>query len=263
MIVLVDIGNSFTKVATAEGTRLTSTARLTTHPERTPDEIFIELKTLGIRKPKDAVICSVVPALTERFVEMFRSRFNLGNPLVVTPYVNTGITILYRNLSNLGADRIANAVGAYFDYGRDVAVVDFGTATTIDFVTSKGEYLGGIIAPGLEISLNNLISKAPKLFEIKPKKPSRYVGRSTEECLQSGSYLLTVGLIEAVRAAVRRETKTDFTFIATGGLADRFAPFANAIELVDRDITLKGCLHLYRLNKGDADSREGDDRDGV
>ncbi|MCK4231571.1 type III pantothenate kinase, partial [candidate division WOR-3 bacterium] len=161
----------------------------------------------------------------------------------------------YRNLSNLGADRIANAVGAHFEYGKDVAVVDFGTATTIDFVTSKGEYLGGIIAPGLEASLHNLISKAPKLFEIKPEKPSRYVGRSTEECLQSGSYLLTVGLIEAVRAAVRRETKIDFTFIATGGLADRFAPFANAIELVDRDLTLKGCLHLYRLNKGEGDDQ--------
>ncbi len=251
MIVLVDVGNSFTKVATAEGTRLTPAARLATHPERTPDEIFIELKTLGIQEPKDAVICSVVPVLTGRFVEMFRSRFNLGNPLVVTPYVNTGITILYRNLSNLGADRIANAVGAYFDYGKDVAIVDFGTATTIDFVTSKGEYLGGIIAPGLESSLDLLVSSTSKLFEIKPKKPSSYVGRSTEECLQSGSYLLTVGLIEAVRAAVRRETKIDFTFIATGGLADRFAPFANAIELVDRDLTLKGCLHLYRLNKGE------------
>lgn len=255
MIVLVDIGNSFTKVATAEGAGLTSAARLATHPEHTPDEIFIEFKTLGIQEPRGAVICSVVPELTERFVEMFRSRFNLGNPLVVTPYVNTGITILYRNLSNLGADRIANAVGAYFEYGKDVAIVDFGTATTIDFVTSKGEYLGGIIAPGLEASLHNLISKAPKLFEIKPKKPDRYVGRSTEECLQSGSYLLTVGLIEAVRAAVRRETKIDFTFIATGGLADRFAPFANAIEIVDRDLTLKGCLHLYRLNRGEGENQ--------
>ncbi|MEA3311581.1 MAG: type III pantothenate kinase, partial [candidate division WOR-3 bacterium] len=195
MIILVDVGNSFTKVATAERGEILSIARLGTRHERTPDEIFIEFKTLGIQEPKDAVICSVVPGLTGRFVEMFRSRFNLGEPLVVTPYVNTGITILYRNLSNLGADRIANAVGAYFDYGKDVAIVDFGTATTIDFVTSNGEYLGGIIAPGLESSLDLLVSSTSRLFEIKPKKPSRYVGRSTEECLQSGSYLLTVGLI--------------------------------------------------------------------
>jgi pantothenate kinase type III len=124
------------------------------------------------------VICSVVPALTGRFVEMFRSRFNLGSPLVVTPYVNTGRTILYRNLSNLGADRIANAVGAYFDYGKDVAVVDFGTATTIDFVTSNGEYLGGLMAwkpvciisyPKPRSFLRSSLKSLPATLDVRPR----------------------------------------------------------------------------------------------
>jgi type III pantothenate kinase len=181
--------------------------------------------------------------------------------LIVTPYVNTEVELNYRSLSNLGADRIANVVGAHFEYKKDVAVVDFGTATTIDFVTAEAQYLGGIIAPGLQRSLEHLVSSTSRLFDIKPIKPIRYVGRSTEECLQSGFYLLTVGLIEAARAAVRRETKIDFSFIATGGLADRFAPFSNSIDIVDRDLTLKGCLHLYRLNKEKTRSPEGEDSD--
>ena len=262
MIVLADIGNSSIKVATSDGEKVLSVARLGTRRDMTPDEIFFDLDTLGVHDPRDAVICSVVPELTSKFMNMFRSRFNLGDPLVVTPYIRTGVELNYLNLSNLGADRIANVVGAYFAYSKDVAVVDFGTATTIDFVTGRGVYLGGIIAPGLQASLHDLVSATSKLFEIKPARPPRYVGRSTEECLQSGFYLLTVGLIEAARAAVRKETKIDFTFIATGGLADRFAPFSGSIDVVDRDLTLKGCIHLYRLNraKDDAQAQESSDR---
>lgn len=251
MIVVVDIGNSSTKVATIEGKQILSVARLATRRDRTPDEIYVELKSLGFSEPRNAVICSVLPELTAKFVEMFRSRLNVGHPLVVSPYVNTGIELDYKNLSNLGADRISNVVGAHFEYGKNLAVVDFGTATTVDMITSEGRYLGGIIAPSPEASLDHLISSASKLFEIEPRKPTRYVGRSTEECLQSGFYLLTVGFIEAARAAVRRETGIDFTFVATGGLAERLAPFAASIEIIDRDLTLKGCIHLYRLNKGE------------
>lgn len=249
MIILVDVGNSATKIAAAENGKIVSVTRITTEPERTPDELYVFLKTLGISEPRDAAISSVVPSLTPKFVSMFRNRMNLGSPLVVTPYIATGIELSYRNISTLGPDRIANAVAAFFEYGKDVAVVDFGTATTIDFVTADGKFLGGIIAPGLEASLQHLVSSTSRLFEVDLVKPTRYVGRSTEECMQSGSYLLTLGLVEAARTAVRKETKIDFTFVATGGLAERFAPLASATGIIDRDLTLKGCWHLYRLNK--------------
>lgn len=269
MIVVVDIGNSSIKVAATvlnpqktmeiEKVEIGSVMRLSARPDRTPDELFVELKTLGITEPRDAVICSVVPELTERFLLMFRNRFNIGHPLVVSPYVNTGITIHYRNFANLGPDRVANAVAAYFEYGRNVAVVDFGTATTIDFVTGGGEFLGGIIAPGLEQSLAHLVSSTARLIPIKPARPERFLGRSTEECMQSGFYLLTVGLVEAARAAVRKETGEDFTFVATGGLAGKFSPFSAAIEIIDHNLTLKGCVHLYRLNKRGKITGTGDE----
>lgn len=249
MIILVDIGNTSTKIATAEGGKILSVTRITTDETRTPDELYVYLKTLGMSEPRDAVVCSVVPSLTPKFVSMFRQRMNLGHPLVVSPYIVTGIELNYKTLSNLGPDRIANAVAAYYEYGKDVAVVDFGTATTIDFVTSDGKYLGGIIAPGLDESLHHLVSSTSRLPEIELAKPTRYIGRSTEECMQSGFYLLTIGFIEASRTAVRKETKIDFTFVATGGLAERFAPLSSAIGIIDRDLTLKGCWHLYRLNK--------------
>ncbi len=251
MIILVDIGNSSIKVATSDGNNILSIARLTSRRDLSSDEIFILLNTLGIKQARDAVVCSVVPELTSKFTAMFKFHYNIGHPVVVTPYIHSGLELNYKTLSNLGADRIANSVGAYFGYGKDMAVVDFGTATTIDFVTAQGKFLGGIITPGLESSLRNLVSSTSRLFEVEPVKPSYYLGQSTEECLQSGFYLLTVGLIEAVRAAVRKETGIDFTFVATGGLAERFAPFSSSIEMVDRNLTLKGCMHLYKLNKGD------------
>lgn len=255
MIALVDIGNTSTKVASAAESIL-SVSNLATHRDYTADEIFVHLKTLGIENVNDGVVCSVVPEVTPKFISMFRKRLNVSNPLVVSPYIETGLELHYKNLSNLGADRIANAVGAHFEYGKDVAVVDFGTATTIDFVTAKGVFLGGIIAPGLKESFVHLVSSTSKLFEVETVRPEHVIGRSTEECMQSGFFLLTVGLIEAARVAARRETGTDFTFIATGGLAERFAPLANTIEIIDRDLTLKGCLHLYRLNKGGGESAE-------
>lgn len=249
MILLVDVGNTSTKISTASESIL-SVSNLATHRDHTPDELYVHLKALGIKDVDDGVVCSVVPEVTAKYVSMLRKRFNVSSPLVVTPYIETGLELNYKNLSNLGADRIANAVGAHSEYGKDAAVVDFGTATTIDFITAKGVYLGGVIAPGLKESLTHLVSSTSKLFEVETVKPERVIGRSTEECIQSGFFLLTVGLVEAARVAARRETGIDFTFIATGGLAESFAPFANSIEIIDRDLTLKGCLELYRLNKG-------------
>jgi len=249
LIVLVDVGNSIAKIACAEERTISSVTRISSRHLRTEDDIWIAFSSLGIKNPKDAVICSVIPDLTQKFVNMFRNRFNVGHPLVVSSYVNTGVELEYKKLSELGADRIANVVGAYFEYSKDMAVVDFGTATTVDFVTADGRYLGGVIAPGIVASHLHLVASTSLLPEVELKRPESFIGQTTEQCLQSGFYLMTVGVIEAARAAVRKEQKVDFTFIATGGLSERFARFSPTIGIVDRDLTLKGLNHLYRLNK--------------
>ncbi|MBD3286213.1 type III pantothenate kinase [candidate division WOR-3 bacterium] len=252
MIILVDVGNSVVKIASVQDKVIAPLARISSRHLRTEDDIWIAFKSLGIQKPTDTVICSVIPDLTGKFAGMFRNRYNIGRPLVVSSYINTGVELEYKKLSELGADRIANVVGAHFEYGKDIAVVDFGTATTVDFVTADARYLGGVIAPGIVASHRHLVASTSRLTEVELKKPDTFIGQTTEECLVSGFYLMTVGIIEAARAAVRNEQKLDFTFIATGGFAERFARFSTNIGIVDRDLTLKGLYHLYRLNKEDA-----------
>lgn len=249
MVLTSDVGNSFTHFGLFKNRSLVAQAMFATREPLTGDECFIMVKEiLGDEKPEGMVISSVVPNITPVLVKMADERFNL-TPVIVSSKINTGLTIKYRDETTIGADRIANAVAALTEYKRDTIVVDFGTATTYDVVTQAGEYLGGVIVPGIGISLEALVQKTAKLFKVELAKPGQFIGQNTEECIQSGIFYSTVGQVETIVRGIETETGRKFFVIATGGIAPTFGPYIARIEKVDPFLTLKGLLEIYYLNR--------------
>jgi type III pantothenate kinase len=237
-----------------EGEGLRQHWRLTTRREQTPDEYGILVRNLfgstGIEPARiDAVaLASVVPPLTPVLVEL--SRQYLGQePLVVGPGVKTGMPILYEPPGDVGADRIVNGVAAFAAYGGPVVVVDFGTATTFDVVTRRGEYVGGVICPGVGISADALFQRAARLPRVDVARPARVVGRSTVASMQSGLFFgyaaMCQGIIERIRAEIGEPARV----VATGGLAETLAAEIPAIEAVDPVLTLTGLRLIWERNR--------------
>ena len=196
------------------------------------------------------ILSSVVPPMNERIEQVCR-RFFGQTPLVVGPGIRTGVPILYDNPKEVGADRIGNAVAAYERTRSATIVVDFGTATTFDAVTPKGEYLGGAIAPGIAISMEALFHRASKLPRVAFEKPERVVGRNTVASMQSGLVYGYVGLVDGICARMKDELGFPAKVIATGGLAPLIGSVSKQIEVVDDQLTLDGLRIIYQRNAGE------------
>jgi type III pantothenate kinase len=188
-----------------------------------------------------------VPALTETMVETVRRAF-ARDPLVVGPKIRSGMPILYENPRDVGADRIVNAVAAYDQIKGAAIVVDFGTATTFDCVSDKGEYLGGVISPGIQISADALFSRAAKLHPIDIAVPPRIIGRNPVQSMQSGIVYGYAGLVDGVVARIKDELGASCPVIGTGGLVRLIAPLTASIDRVDEALTLNGLRLLYERN---------------
>ncbi len=243
------IGNSSVKIAGFENNSIKKRFAISAQKEHTPDEIYLIFELFGLTHADDAIMASVVPSLSPIYEKVLRTKFGIDNPLRVSWSLNTGVSTEYKAPETMGEDRIANIVGAFHEFKKNIVVIDFGTATTVDIITEDGKHLGGIIAPGIKESLENLIQKTSKLFHVEIERPKSFLGRNTQECMVSGIYLLTVGFIESVKAAIKRETRKDFVFIATGGLAEKISSVAPAVDALDPDLGIKGLIHIYRLNR--------------
>ena len=254
MLLAIDVGNTNIVYGLFDGARLAHQFRVESSRARTGDEYAVVLRQLLDMNavPRDAVdaaiVASVVPPLTEPMVQLVRRAFG-REALVVGPGVRTGMAVLYENPREVGADRIVNAVAAFEKTKGAVIVVDFGTATTFDCVTPKGEYLGGVISPGVQISADALFSRAAKLPRVEIAKPPKVVGRNTLHSMQSGIVYGYVGLVDGLVERIVAELGFPCSVSATGGLASLIAPLSKAIVEVDDHLTLTGLRILYERNR--------------
>lgn len=246
MLLAVDVGNTNITLGLYDGAALRDSWRLQTDPQRTPDEY--ELLLRGLLQARGhapgtvdrVIMASVVPVLTPTLASMLR-RICGQEPLVVGPGTKTGITVRYSPPSDVGADRVVNAVAAFARYQTACVVVDFGTATTFDCISSRGEYLGGAIAPGVGLSMGALFQRTAKLPKVDVAKPARVVGRSTVESIQSGAFFGYVGLVDGLVARIVAEMdEPEVRVVATGGLAPTIAADSATIHEVDEHLTLEG-----------------------
>ncbi len=255
MLLAADVGNTNVTLGVFDGAVLLHTFRFGSLSNRTEDEcgalLFQLLSMRGI-KAQDihaAIIASVVPSVTDVMNLAIRKTL-AREPLVVGgPGIKTGISVLYDNPRDVGADRIVNAVAAYERYKSGVIVVDFGTATTFDCVSPKAEYLGGVIVPGVEVSLGALLGRAAKLGPVELNAPPSVLGRNTPNAIQSGIVYGYACLVDGLVEKLRSELTFECSVLATGGLARLIAPHTKLLTNVDPDLTLLGLRLLYDKNR--------------
>ncbi len=254
MLLTIDVGNTNTVLGVFDGPRLLVHWRLTTRREQTTDEYGILVRNLfassGLEpRGVDAIaLASVVPPLTPVLIALAREYLG-HDPLVVGPGIKTGMPILYEPPGDVGADRIVNGVAAFAAYGGPVVVVDFGTATTFDVVTRKGEYVGGVICPGIGISADALFQRAARLPRVDVRDPGRIVGRSTVASIQAGLYFGYAAMCEGILARITGELGEKPQVVATGGLADTLAAEIPSIGAVDPILTLTGLRLIWERNR--------------
>jgi type III pantothenate kinase len=253
MLLAVDVGNTQTVFGVFRDGNLAERWRVATEAERTSDEIgalvdrLLELRDLDYDRISGVCLSSTVPVLVREY-ERFAARYVKAPILVVGPGVRTGIPILYDNPHEVGPDRIVNAVAARARYGVPCIVVDFGTSTNFDAVSGAGEYLGGVLAPGIEISMEALFSRAARLVKVDFAEPPSVIGKTTVGGLQSGLVYGFAGQVDGIVTRMRAELGDEARVVATGGLADLVAPHAASIELVDHDLTLVGLRLVWEQN---------------
>jgi len=254
MLLVVDVGNTNTVLGLFDGAELVHDWRIRTVVDHTVDEygmlIYNLYKTSRIssRKIRDIIISCVVPPMLNILEPLCRKYFSL-KPLIVGPGVKTGMPIFYDNPKEVGADRIVNAVAGYEKYKQDLIIVDFGTATTFDYVSARGEYMGGCITPGIMISSEALFERAAKLPRVELSKPRSIVAKDTVSSMQAGIIYGYAGLVDGICERMKAEVKSNPLVVATGGLAKIVAPETRNINIVDDMLTLEGLRIIYLRNK--------------
>jgi type III pantothenate kinase len=255
VLVALDVGNSETVVGLFDGVELVDHWRVASHAERTSDELALLFQQLlafgGYNLETDVtglVVSSTVPRMTAAIREV-SDRYLGFHAVILEAGIRTGMPIRYDNPREVGPDRIANAVGALEQHGPPLVIVDFsGTATILDAVSDKGEYLGGVLVPGIEIGLDALIGRAAMLRGVEIIEPRSVIGRSSQESIQSGVVHGMGSLVDGVVGRIEDELEGDVTVVATGSLADLMLPFCSRVEHVDPWLTLRGLRSIYEKN---------------
>jgi len=254
MLLAIDVGNTQTHLGTFDGDRLVDHWRFATDAEATSDQLAVALSGLLRLSGSDfdaiggSIVSTVVPQLAPEYTRMCERNLT-DTCLMVGPSVKTGIPIKIDNPHELGADRLVNAVAAYERVGAACVAVDFGTSSNFDAVSDAGEYLGGVIAPGVEISMEALTERTAKLPRIDLSEPGAAIGKNTQAAIQSGVVYGFAGLVDGISRRLAAELGGDPTFIATGGLAHAIAPFCETIDEVDDLLTLTGLRLVYEQNR--------------
>ena len=255
MLLAIDVGNTQTHIGVFRGDELAEDWRIATSRESTADELatglssLLGLRDLGLRDVDGAIVSSVVPQLTPQY-ERLSERYLRGALVVVSPAIRSGMPIRIEKPHELGTDRLLNAVAAWDRHHRPCVVVDFGTTINFDVVSARGEFLGGIFAPGIEISMEALSTRAAKLLKVDLEPPHELIGRSTEAALRSGIVYGFAGAVDGIVGRVRGELGPDTVALATGGLAGAIVPFCKQIDGIDPYLTLTGLRLVWERNQG-------------
>ena len=254
MLLAVDVGNTQTALALFDGADLIESWRVATEAERTGDEVaalvarLLELRDLGFEDVAGVALSSTVPVLVRAYEEVAQ-RYAHAPLMVLGPGVKTGVPILYDDPREVGPDRIANAVAARERYGAPCIVVDFGTSTNFDAVSEAGEYVGGVLAPGIEVSMDALFLRAARLRRVDFAEPPAVIGKTTASSLQSGLVYGFAGQVDGIVRRMRAELGDTAPVVATGGLAELIAPHSETIERVDPLLTLEGLRLVWDRNR--------------
>jgi type III pantothenate kinase len=259
MLLAVDVGNTNTVLGMFDGNEVVEDWRIATVPDRTADEIAVVLQGLlgqsALVKDADVsgiALCSTVPSVLHEMREMCRRYYGDVTAVIVEPGVKTGVPVRVDNPKEVGSDRIMNALAAVHLYGGPAIVVDFGTSTNFDVISARGEFIGGALAPGIEISVDALSRRAAQLLKVELTRPQRVIGRNTVESLQSGIIYGFAGQVEGIVARITRELAPDdpesVTVIATGGLAPLLLDEVGVVDAYEPWLTLTGLRLVYERN---------------
>jgi type III pantothenate kinase len=254
MLLAIDIGNTDTTLGVFQGEELLATWHVATGIHRMADEYaalllnLLHHQNLRTSDIKESALCSVVPPLVSTFEDLFQRYFHIA-PLVVSAGVKTGVRIRMDNPREVGADRIANAAAAHELYGGPIIITDLGTATTFDTVSRVGDYLGGVIAPGVDTAAEALYLRAAMLPRIELVRPKRVIGTNTVSAMQSGLVYGYVGLVEGIVARIQEELGERAKVVATGGYAELIAHETGAFDTVNPNLTLIGLRLIYQMNQ--------------